>query len=146
MSRLVTATPAHASAMAAIHAAAFALGERWGMDAMAIQVALPGAFGFIDPDGAMILARVAADEAEILTLATIPALRRQGRGRELLAAAQASAISAGARTMFLEVSEANDAARGLYAAMGYRQIGRRPRYYGETAALALRLDLPAATP
>ncbi len=145
MSRLVAATPAHAPAMAAIHAAAFAPSERWGTDAMAIQVALPGAFGFIDPDGAMVLARVAADEAEILTLATAPTLRRQGRGRELLAAAQASAAGAGARTMFLEVSETNDAARGLYAAMGYREVGRRPRYYGATAALTLRLDLPSFT-
>ena len=141
MSRLVAATPSHAAAMATIHAAAFPLGQQWGVDAMAIQVALPGAFGLIDPDGALVLARVAADEAEILTLATVPSLRRQGRGRGLLTAAHANAARAGARVMFLEVSEANLPARGLYAAMGYRQVGRRPRYYGETAALTLRLHL-----
>ncbi len=143
MSPLVAATPAHAAAMAAIHAAAFPRAERWGEDAMAIQVALPGAFGLIDPEGAMVLARVAADEAEILTLATSPALRRQGRGRLLLRAAQASAARAGARAMFLEVSEANIAARELYEAMGYAPVGCRPRYYGAAAALTLRLDLPA---
>ena len=141
MSTLVAAAPVHAAAMTAIHAAAFPPGQRWGADAMAIQLGLPGAFGFIDARGAMVLARVAADEAEILTLATSPPLRRQGCGRRLLAAAQASAARSGAEAMFLEVSEANLAARGLYAAMGYVQVGRRPRYYGATAALTLRLDL-----
>ena len=58
------ATLAHAAALAAIHAAAFPAGEAWGADAIALQVALPGAFGLIDERGGMLLARVAADEAD----------------------------------------------------------------------------------
>ena len=137
----VPATPAHAAAMAAIHAAAFPAGQRWGADAMAIQVAQPGAFGLIDLDGAMVLARVAADEAEVLTVATAPRMRRQGRARALLESAHGHAQRAGARCVFLEVSEANEPARALYAALGYVGVGRRPRYYGEVAALTMRLAL-----
>ena len=41
------ATPAHAAALAAIHAAAFPPREAWGADAIALQLALPGS---IRPD------------------------------------------------------------------------------------------------
>ena len=44
---LTAATPQHAAAMALIHARAFPPGERWGPDAMALQLAMPGAYGWI---------------------------------------------------------------------------------------------------
>ncbi len=138
---LVWATPLQAAAMAAIHEAAFPPGERWSADSLAIQVGQPGAFGLIDPEGAMVLARVAADEAEILTLATVPLLRRQHRATALLRAALDHARAIGARAMFLEVSETNIAARTLYEEIGFRQVGRRPHYYGQVAALTLRRNL-----
>ena len=59
--------------------------EAWSAAAIAAQLALPGTFGLIDPAGGMVLARVAADEAEILALAVAPPARRQGRGAALLA-------------------------------------------------------------
>lgn len=142
---LVAATPAHAAVLAAIHAAAFPPGARWGADAMALQLGLPGAFGLIDPDGGMVLARVAADEAEILTIAVLPELRRQGRARALLEAAAAKAAAAGAVSLFLEVAQANAAARALYAAAGFAPVGRRRGYYGPGAdALVLRRALMPA--
>ena len=58
---LVAATPAHANALAAIHAACFPPRERWSENAMALQLAQPGGFGVIDPSGGMVLARIAAD-------------------------------------------------------------------------------------
>ncbi|CAH2600863.1 Ribosomal-protein-S18p-alanine acetyltransferase [Rhodovastum atsumiense] len=133
--------------MAAIHAGCFPPGECWSATAIADQLVLPGTFGLIDPGGGMVLARVAADEAEILTLAMLPSSRRQGRARRLLQAAEDQAGSAGAGVMFLEVSERNIAARALYAAAGYLQAGRRPRYYpGGIDALLLRKQLiPGAT-
>lgn len=139
---LEPATPLHAAALAAIHAACFVPSERWGQDAMALQLGLPGAFGLIDPRGAMVLARVAADEAEILTLAVAPALRRQGIGRALLEAAAAEAARRGALALFLEVAAANTSARALYAAAGFTQVGLRRRYYpGGIDALVLRRPL-----
>ncbi len=125
----MTAGRAHAPAMAAIHAQAFPPGARWGEEAFAAQLALPGVFGLIDPAGGIVLARVVADEAEILTLAVIPAVRRRGLARLLLAAAMARAGTAGARRMVLEVSADNAPARALYVAAGFAAAGRRRRYY-----------------
>lgn len=142
---IVPATPLHATAMAEIHAAAFPSAERWGVQAIALQLTLPGAFGLIDPAGGMLLARMAADEVEILTLAVVPAARRRGRALEMLNSAVARARGAGARAIFLEVSTDNAAAKTLYARLGFAEVGRRQRYYASGSdALVLRLDLTAA--
>ena len=136
------AGPAHAAALAAIHGAAFPPGERWGRDAMALQLELPGVFVLFDPRGGMIMARVAADEAEILTLAVLPEQRRLGLGRALLAEAAAVAAGHGAVAMFLEVALRNTAARGRYGAMGFTLVGQRRRYYADgDDALVLRTEL-----
>ncbi len=127
--------------MAAVHAQSFPPAERWGADAFALQLALPGVFGLIAPAGGIVLARVVADEAEILTLAVLPAARRMGLGRLLLCEARMAAAAAGALAMFLEVSEANPAARALYASTGFLPVGRRRNYYADRSdALVLRLD------
>ena len=137
---------AHAAAMAAIHRTAFPRGEAWGTDAIALQLALPGVIGWLDRRGGMILARVAADEVEVLTLAVAPAARRRGLGTRLLYAAMTLATSRGARVAFLEVSIGNVAARTLYARAGFTPTGRRPRYYADgTDALVLRRTLTPAS-
>ena len=90
----------------------------------------------------MILARVAADEAEILTLAVDPGQRRRGLGSALLRAAMDRAAGLGAMSMFLEVAVTNHAARALYAAHGFIEAGLRRRYYSDgTDALVLRSTL-----
>ena len=139
---LVPATPAHAAALAAIHAAAFPVEGRWGPDAMALQLVLPGAFGWIDPAGGMILARAVVDEAEILTVAVAPAAQRQGLGGRLLAAAMAAVATRGAVTMVLEVGVGNAAAQALYARAGFVRVGLRRGYYaGGEDAFILRVPL-----
>ncbi len=133
---------AHAAVLAAIHHAAFPAGQRWGADAMRLQLELPGAFGLVHPRGGMILARIAADEAEILTLAVLPDQRRQGIARALLEAAATRAAVHGASTLFLEVASRNQPARKLYAACGFTQVGQRRRYYADgDDALVLRRQL-----
>jgi ribosomal-protein-alanine N-acetyltransferase len=144
---VITASAAHAPACAIIHAAAFPPSEAWGAAAFTELLNSPGVRGLIEPcplDGArgLVLVRQAADEAEILTLATLPVARRQGVARRLLAAALHWAAAAGARRVFLEVSEANAPARALYAAAGFTTCGRRPRYYVDgTDALVLQATL-----
>jgi ribosomal-protein-alanine N-acetyltransferase len=128
--------------MAAVHRMAFPPREAWGTDAIAIQLALPGGFGWLDPRGGMILARVAADEVEVLTVAVVPEARRQGIGARLLDAVMTVAVARGARAAFLEVSVGNTAARALYEQAGFTPVGRRPRYYADgTDALVLRRAL-----
>ncbi|HEY1932253.1 MAG TPA: GNAT family N-acetyltransferase [Acetobacteraceae bacterium] len=136
------ATLAHTRVLAAIHAAAFERREAWGADAISLQLALPGVFGLLDQRGGMLLARVTADEAEILTLAVEPWQRRQGIASALLRAALTEARVRGARAMLLEVSVNNAAARALYARAGFVETGRRPRYYADGSdALILRTEL-----
>lgn len=139
---LQVATAAYAPALAAIHQAAFPAGERWGADAIALQLGLFGAFGFVSGRGGFILARCVAGEAEILTLAVDPAARRMGIGRALMTQAMRTAGSGGASAMFLEVAEVNAPARALYAACGFSEVGRRARYYaGGVDALVLRATI-----
>jgi ribosomal-protein-alanine N-acetyltransferase len=78
----------------------------------------------------------------VLTLAVRPGARRAGAGRSLMRALMDEAARRGAREMFLEVAEGNDAARALYAALGGQVAGRRRRYYPDGSdALVLRLAL-----
>jgi ribosomal-protein-alanine N-acetyltransferase len=135
-------THAHAAALAAIHAAAFPPSECWGEDAISLQLALPGAFGLLDPRGGMLLARVAADDAEVLTLAVAPSVRRQGVATRLLSAAVTEARGCGATAVFLEVATTNLAAQALYRRAGLVEVGRRRRYYADGSdGIVLRLNL-----
>ncbi len=132
-------------ACAALHARAFASPPPWSAAAFAATLADPAAFLLTRP-GALLVGRAAAGEAELLTLATDPAARRQGHARALLAAFEAHALGRGAVAAFLEVAEDNTGARALYAGAGWVQAGRRPGYYrrpgaAPAAALILRKAL-----
>ena len=144
---MIEATIAHAGVMAEIHHAAFPRAEAWSKEVFSLHLGTPQTFGFVHSLGGMILARVAADEAEILTLAVLPEQRRQSVGSALLGAAMARAGAFGAAAMFLEVAVTNHAARALYAANGFVEAGSRRRYYSDgTDALILRSTLPPGQP
>jgi ribosomal-protein-alanine N-acetyltransferase len=136
------ATSVHAAALAAIHAAAFPPREAWGEGMFSQQLALPGVFGLIDDRGGMVLARVAAGEGELLTLAVSPPARRQGVASALLKAALAQVIAQGGRTMVLEVATGNATALALYRRHGFARVGHRRHYYADLSdALVLRAEL-----
>ena len=102
----------------------------------------PGTLAYAHEDG-FVLARVAGNEAEILTLAVAPAARGRGLGRALLQAVITKAAAMGANNMFLEVGVDNPAAMSLYAGLGFSTVGTRKAYYNGRDALVLRLSLPA---
>jgi len=126
-----------ASALAAVHRDCFddetLLGEAWDARAMAEILQMPGTVALIGARGArsdgVVIVRVAADEAEILTIGVAAAARRQGIGTAMLRAAMATAAAAGARRMSLEVAEANTAAIALYRGLGFVEKGYRRGYY-----------------
>jgi GNAT superfamily N-acetyltransferase len=91
------ATPADCHVMAAIHASAFATPDAWSGDVFGLQLALPNVFGLLHPSGGMVLVRVAADEAEILTLAVSPSVRRGGIAAALLREGRTCCLSGGFR-------------------------------------------------
>jgi [ribosomal protein S18]-alanine N-acetyltransferase len=139
---MIEATAAHAAVLAVIHAAVFPPAEAWDADAFAAQLGMPGAFALLDEAGGFVLARVAADEAEILTLAVTPNARRAGIGRRLVMAAMQAAGGRGATAMFLEVSPCNIPAIRLYEGAGFAGVGRRRAYYQDGSdALVMRARL-----
>jgi [ribosomal protein S18]-alanine N-acetyltransferase len=92
------------------------------------------------------VSRMAADEAEILSIAVAPDHRGRGLSRELLLTHLGHLAGRGIRTVFLEVEENNQPARRLYARAGFAVTGRRERYYREANgqqlnALLMRRDL-----
>jgi ribosomal-protein-alanine N-acetyltransferase len=92
------------------------------------------------------VSRIAADEAEILSIAVAESHRGRGLSRQLLQTHLGHLAGRGVRTVFLEVEENNQPARRLYQGSGFAVTGRRERYYrqpdGEQLnALLMRRDL-----
>jgi ribosomal-protein-alanine N-acetyltransferase len=137
-----------ATPLSQLHHACFP-DDPWPPQALAEIISLRGFFGQIvwedDEPAGLALAQDLAAECEILSVGVVPGRRRGGIGAMLLSALVEEAARRRARTMFLEVAEDNSAARALYAASGFVQIGRRTNYYrrasGLVDALVLRLLL-----
>jgi ribosomal-protein-alanine N-acetyltransferase len=136
----------------ALHRAAFTpLGERaWTRQDVAELCASPGVSGVLllssGKEIGVALCRVAADEAELLTIAVDPGHRRRGAGRALLEAVIDRARAARASALFLEVGADNPAACSLYEQRDFRVVGRRAGYYQRGTApnadaLVMRLAL-----
>jgi ribosomal-protein-alanine N-acetyltransferase len=90
------------------------------------------------------VAMVLAPDSELETIAVAAAGQRRGVGHRLFAALAAQMSEAGATSVHLEVRCSNLPALAFYAALGFKETGRRPRYYTgpEEDALLLRLQLP----
>jgi [ribosomal protein S18]-alanine N-acetyltransferase len=92
------------------------------------------------------VSRMAADEAEILSIAVAASHRGRGLSRKLLLTHLGHLSGRGVRTVFLEVEENNQPARRLYERAGFGVAGRRERYYQQPGgeqlnALLMRRDL-----
>lgn len=87
------------------------------------------------------------DELHITAVAVDPRRRRRGLGRRVLEGLLEEGRQRGAERATLEVASGNDAARGLYRALGFREAGIRRGYYrnGEDALIEW-LDLRSRQP
>lgn len=117
--------------LAGLHGQCFP--HAWSEAEFASLLNLPGCTAWVCRDDgrfvALALFRQAADEAELLTLATHPDFRRQGRADMILTSADKALVDQGVDRVFLEVSTANPGAIALYSRSGYRELARRPAYY-----------------
>lgn len=84
---------------------------------------------------------VVGTDGDIQTIAVAPELRGGGHGRALMVELLAEAARRGARQVFLEVRADNPPARGLYASLGFAEIGVRPRYYQPEGIDAIVMQL-----
>jgi ribosomal-protein-alanine N-acetyltransferase len=126
-----TAVPDDVPAIALIERAAFP--DPWSATAFSqmlreeqsrIAVAVRGAevVGYT-------VALFVADEAELANIAVRASDRGLGIGAALLDDALSEGWRRGALNFYLEVRAMNDSAQALYRKAGFREVGRRRRYY-----------------
>jgi len=143
---------ADAAALALLHREDF--GRPWSEDEFAALLSEATVVGFGareaghggEPPVGFVLARLAGDEAEILSVAVDRAQRRKGIGWLLMDAVLRHLHAERAEALFLEVDEANAPALALYRRLGFIQVGARPNYYRDangapSSALVMRRDL-----
>ncbi len=81
-------------------------------------------------------------EAQLLMIAVDPKRVRQGVGKFLLLNEFEKLKGAGFATVTLEVSASNGSALALYKGLGFVEVGRRKKYYGDgTDAILMDLNL-----
>lgn len=68
-------------------------------------------------------------EADLMNLAVAPEGRRCQIATKLCLALFEQLQGLGVNQLFLEVRASNEAAKRLYEGLGFRYVGRRPRYY-----------------
>lgn len=147
-----TATLQDLPAIMALERASFPT-DAWSEQMMAAELASPHGRYLVDVEAGALVGyggvRVVAGSADsdIQTIALAASARGRGLGRALLRDLLAIARDRGARETFLEVRADNPIAQALYTSEGFREIGRRPRYYqpDDVDAVIMRLDLVAWT-
>lgn len=117
--------------LSALHAECF--DNAWGAAEFAQLMAMPGAATYLALEGdeplAFLLARRAAEEAEILTIGTRPFARRRGIARKLMSHLAHELREAGLIQLFIEVAADNGAARAFYERENFTVMGKRKAYY-----------------
>lgn len=109
--------------------------DPWSAELMRAELENPACHYLIAECGdrlagyAGVLAPRGAAEADVQTIAVAASDRRQGLGRRLMCKLIEVARDRGADQVFLEVRADNEHAQTLYRALGFEQIGTRPRYY-----------------
>jgi tRNA threonylcarbamoyladenosine biosynthesis protein TsaB len=125
------ATALEAKLLAALHGQCF--DTTWPPEDFARLMAMPGAISVIaavqDEPAGFALFRKAADEAEIITIATLPKARRRGVAKSLIDHHSRSLAAEGIASIFIEVAQSNEAAQALYRSCGFKIAGRRKAYY-----------------
>ncbi|GLI54049.1 ribosomal protein S18-alanine N-acetyltransferase [Thermodesulfovibrio yellowstonii] len=89
-----------------------------------------------------IVLRKILDEAELLSIAVKPELRRKGIATELIKNVL-NEVKDSVKTCFLEVRVSNKEAISFYEKIGFKKAGLRKKYYllPEEDAIIMKLDL-----
>ena len=114
--------------LASVYATCFPRSRPWTQQEFA-DILANSAY-LVETEGeAFAIVRIAVDQAEIITIAVPPALRRKGQARRMLRTLMARALTEGATELFLEVEDSNLPALALYKNEGFTESGRRKAYY-----------------
>ena len=148
MTTLRTAEPGDLDAIMALERASFPT-DAWSAHTMHDELASPhGRYLVLEHEGSLVgyagLRAVAGSrDGDVQTIAVAAASRGHGWGRMLLTELIAEARRRGVHDLFLEVRADNPVAQALYASEGFREVGRRPRYYqpDDVDAIVMQTDL-----
>ena len=81
------------------------------------------------------------DEVQIANIAVHPEQRRLGIAENLLKSLYANSTKNGISLITLEVRESNEPAIQLYNKCGYKEVGRRKKYYSSPSEDAILMNL-----
>lgn len=126
-----------AAEVASMHAGLF--DPAWTEESLRNLLASPGATALVAklrlhpenppaPAG-FIIGRIAADEAEILTLGVCTPFQRRGIAKRLVEGLMRAVAAGGGERLHLEVAADNVAAIALYKGLSFEQVGLRKNYY-----------------
>lgn len=129
---------ADAEAIARLHATGFYRG--WPREDFAAYIAGPDTPIYVACDARRRIAgfamlRLAADEAELITIAVDPKWRNKGVAMALLRAVLEDLRMTPARRLFLEVAADNQAALRLYGKLGFIKVSERQGYYARAGGV-----------
>ena len=121
------AMPDDVPKIASLEASSFA--DPWSERDIFATVCSEGGICFVALEGEEVIGyvfgRLIAPEAEIYRIAVREDKRKQGVGYRLLSYMMKTERGHGLETAFLEVRESNKAAKNLYSAFGFQEIGIR---------------------
>jgi ribosomal-protein-alanine N-acetyltransferase len=80
-------------------------------------------------------------QAELETISVLAREQRRGIGRRLFFALVDELRAVGVSEFILEVRTSNRTALGFYRSLGWREAGRRPRYYADPEEDAVLMSL-----
>src|SRR5688572_25878906 len=124
---LLWASPERAEEIAALHGRLF--DPPWDAASITESIEHPASSSFIaqirEPRvlAGFVIGRIAADEAEILSIGVAPEWQRRGIGRRMVLGLVRAARRAEGKRLFLEVAADNEAAVALYESLGFKPVG-----------------------
>ncbi|KYG60360.1 peptide N-acetyltransferase [Bdellovibrio bacteriovorus] len=130
--------PAMRALVEAVHADQGLLPQfYWPADLLGAELATAEAVGVFKGEelAGFVLYRDLPDAWEISLVASHPRFRRQGLMERLFA--HLIAAKGQDKQLWLEVHEENVSAQKLYEKLGFKEVRRRPRYYGDGATAIL---------
>ena len=119
----------------------------WSRQALKEELTNPAACFLVGEEAGEMLGyagmHCAAGECYVDNVAVFPEARRQGVGRKLMEALLQAAAAWGGEFLSLEVRPSNLEALALYRGLGFREVGRRRRFYDDPVedGLLLTKDL-----
>lgn len=123
------------AALAEIHQACFE--KSWSKDDIISYLRRPNCYALWYENMAFVLFEIVGDQTEIKTIAVLEKYRRNHLAGHLCQEVLDVSREFKVKKIFLEVSEKNVPAQGLYSSLGFKEYNRRKDYYskGEDAVL-----------